>query len=454
MPTLADLACYTKAVVHNCPDDAKQFLGLQIDSRKVVAGDVFVAIDAARDGHDFVQSAVEKGAIAALVERKLALDVPQIVVSDSIAAMAQFAKAWRMTMSAPVIALTGSAGKTTTKELMAAILATHFVGKEVLATAGNLNNELGVPMTLARLSGDQAAAVIEMGANHHGEIEMLTQMVQPTVGLITNAGSAHLEGFGSRDGVAQAKGEIYQQLADDATAVVNADSPYLPMWQEWIGARKQLSFGLQAGDFALEQSKGIESDKNGVTFSMVTPDGTYLVRLPLSGEHNVANALAAAACCYAVGVTVENIVLGLARATGAPGRMQKVATPMGCLVDDTYNANPESVKAAARWLAKQTANTLVLGDMAELGENATELHAEMGAYAKEVGVQRLICVGENAEQTAQAFGAHGLACDSVDVATEELLRVWSKDSTVLVKGSRAARMERVIKQLQKKMGCM
>lgn len=451
MPNLQWLANSVEGTLLNAEHAEIVFSALQIDSRKVDAGDLFVALVAARDGHDFAAQAMENGAVAVLVSKPLAVDIPQVMVADTKLAMAHFSAAWRQQFAGPVIALTGSAGKTTTKELIAAILREHYTGKPVLATQGNLNNDLGVPMTLSALNASKAAAVIEMGANHAGEIEQLTRWVAPSVGLITNAGTAHLEGFGSRDGVANAKGEIYQQLGADAVAVVNADSHYLPMWLNWIGGRKHYTFGLQQGDFTLAH-ENITVTQSGLQFGMQSPEGVFEVQLALSGEHNVANALAAVACCYGVGVRIETCVSALAYASGAPGRMQRINTPTGVLIDDSYNANPESVKAAIRWLAMQPLSTLVLGDMAELGENAVDLHREMGAYALAQGVTKLITVGDTAQQSANAFGEDAVHCPTIDAAVVTLQAGWDETGTVLVKGSRAARMERVIEKLQEKMG--
>jgi UDP-N-acetylmuramoyl-tripeptide--D-alanyl-D-alanine ligase len=417
------------------------------DSRAVAAGALFVAIAGDRfDGNDFVADASTKGAAGALVSRLATAALPQVEVRDTRRALGALAKAWRTNFSLPVVAVTGSSGKTTLKELVAAILG---VSRPICVTEGNLNNEIGVPLTLMRLSAEHHALVIELGANHAGEIDYLASLVQPTVGVITNAGASHLEGFGSLAGVAAAKGELLDHLPRAGTAVLNADDPFRG---EWL-ARARCEFKVTFG-FSTQADCRVSGEPvfgaSGSEFTMRLPDGEEAdVWLPLLGRQNVANALAAAAAAHAVGASAEDIVAGLARAAPVRGRLRSLAGRSGAtLIDDSYNANPASVRAALDHLAGLGGRRiLVLGNMAELGPTGRALHAEIGAYARG-RCDLLFAVGDLAEEAAAAFGGEGRAVRDIDAAQAALEPLLGGDVTVLIKGSRVMGLDRLVKRLE------
>lgn len=412
------------------------FANFQIDSRKVQSGDVFVALKAARDGHDYVAAAADKGAVAVLVERQVDVNVPQLIVADVREAMAAYARWWRRQWMGPVIGLTGSVGKTSVKQLCAAIMAqlgsTH-------ATPGNLNNDLGVPMTVLGIQPTHQAAVVEMGANHPGEIALLVSIAEPNVVVITNAGAAHLEGFGSIDGVAHSKAEIYRHGPAAATAIVNADSPYKEKWLADVGSRKVLTFSFAMETADCYASNVVETDA-GQRFTLHVQGEQVEIALGLPGQHMVTNAVCAAAACFAAGASLAQVAAGLNDAVATPGRMQVASVAGVKVVDDSYNANPESMKAAIDWLAGQAGTrTLVLGDMAELGDESAQHHAEVGAYAKGK-VDQLFTLGVASAATAAAgAGKHFTEFEGL---VNELAQTAA--DVVLVKGSRGAAMERVV----------
>ncbi len=413
--------------------------GVCTDTRRLQPGQLFVALQGPNfDGHDFVPAALEAGAAACLVSRPVAS--PAIVVEDTRRALGELARAWRQRFRLPLIAVTGSNGKTTVKEMLAAILAS---GGPILATRGNLNNDIGVPLTLFELDGAHRAAVVEMGANHPGEIAWLVSLARPGVALVTNAGPAHLEGFGSLEGVARAKGEIFAGLPADGIAVINADDAYAPLWRELAAGRRIVSFGLrQPADVSAEwQATG-----RGSRLRVHTPAGDFETDLPLPGEHNVMNALAATAAALAAGVSPQNVARGLAGVRAAPGRLQIRPGPAGStLIDDTYNANPASLAAALRVLQTFPGrHLLALGDMGELGPEAEALHAEAGRLAREAGVARLVAVGSMAAAAAAAFGPGAERCADRAQAVALLREELGRDDVLLVKGSRASRMDEVI----------
>lgn len=421
------------------------FAGAAIDTRQLQPGQLFVALPGEHvDGHDFIAAAQQAGAAGALVERVQDCDLPQICVADVRAAFAKLATQWRQQCAIPVIAITGSNGKTGTKELLASILRTRFGADAVLATQGNLNNDLGVPLTLMRLSAQHQVAVIEMGASAQGEIVQLAAIAQPYIGIVTNAGPAHLEGFGGLDGVAQGKGELFAALPADGVAVMNADDVYFAQWQQRTTAH-QRTFGQQpAADFRAEMHA--DSSALASHFTLHTPQGAVAIELPLVGQHNVLNALAAAAAAQAVGCDLHHIQTGLAAVVPVAGRLTPHVLPCGAqLLDDAYNANPGSVKAAIDWLASLPGQrVLVLGVMAELGDNAAALHADIGVYAQQAGLQHLLAFAE-AAPAATAFGVP--AYNDLPTLLADLSTYLTADTTVLVKGSRSARMERVVTAL-------
>jgi len=449
------------------------FASVSTDSRVLRAGALFVALSGPNfDGHDFVAAAAGCGAAAALVERRVAADVPQLVVADALAALSAFARAWRRQFQIPLIGITGSNGKTTTKELIGAILAQ--LGP-TLVTRGNLNNHIGVPLTLLELTAQHRHAVIEMGASGPGEIEHLAMLAEPTIGIVTNAGAAHLQGFGSLAGVAEAKGELLRSLSPQGVAVINADDRYAASWRDSTSARQVTTFGFeQPADFTARKVRvGVDSSSFRTDFELVTPAGSRAATLALGGLHNLRNALGAAAAASAAGASLDDLVAGLARIRPVAGRLDlKPAVCGAYIIDDSYNANPGSLKAGLDVLASLAAPGvthtgatagapempgslwLVLGEMKELGPNADELHAEVGRYCRERGIGRLLAIGEGARHAVSAFGKGGAWFADMDALIEAartgLLRSMAAGSAgviMLVKGSRANRLERFVAAL-------
>lgn len=425
-----------------------EFVSVTIDSRRLHRGDLYVAIKGERhDGHAFIDEAAAKGAVAAIVSAPQNSALPQIVVDDTRLALGRLAAAWRARFDLPVIGVTGSNGKTTVKEMIAAILRQRG---EVLVTEGNLNNDYGVPLTLLRLTGQHRYAVVEMGANHLGEIAYVAALARPTVAVITNAGAAHLEGFGGLDGVARGKGEIYAALGSDGTAVLNAGDHYAAYWTSVIGNRTVLRFGASDADVmpVPGSERFLTAPAMGMSFTMRTPKGDAPVELQLLGTHNLINACAAAAAALAVGAEPDDIRRGLSSMQPVKGRLQlKQINTQVRVIDDTYNANPSSLRAALQVLtALGGRRVLVLGDMGELGEGTTDLHAELGKEAHAAGVQELYVTGELSRHAALAFGAgaqHFAAQQELIDALRRRIGGVQEELTVLVKGSRRAQMDRV-----------
>ena len=421
-----------------------RFEGVSTDSRSVEPGNLFVALVGERfDGHEYLAQAAGRGAAAAAVCREVPAELPLVRVADTRRALGRLAAFWRRRFEIPLVAVTGSNGKTTVKEMTAAILG---AGREVLATRGNLNNDIGVPLTLFRLDERHRAAVIEMGANHPGEIAWLTTIAAPTVAVITNAGPAHLEGFGSLEGVAEAKGEIYSGLRPGGTAVVNADDAFADLWRSLAAPRDVLTFGL---DRPADLSADWRPAGGGSRLSLRTPWGYAELELPLPGRHNVINALAASAAALAAGASLDEVVQGLGGMRAVSGRLQFLAGIAGArIIDDTYNANPASLGAALEVLAATPGeHWLVLGDMGELGPGAAELHAEAGRQAAASGVSRLFTLGELAGEAARAFDGHARAYQDREALLGDLREAMHGDLVILVKGSRRMRMEQVVEAL-------
>lgn len=417
------------------------YLRVCTDTRSVRAGDLFVALKGERfDAHDFVAQAAAQGAVGALVSRTLDAPIAQIVVPETLQALQALAASWRADFELPLIAVTGSNGKTTTKQLLAALFAARG---PVLATEGNLNNHIGVPLTLLKLCGDHRTAVVEMGASAAGEIDLLARLAAPTVGIITQAGDAHLEGFGSRAGVAKAKGELFAVLRD-GTAVINADDAYVGLWKQLAGSNRIVTFGFAA--HADVRAENLRSSAEGNQFTLLTPEGAAEVSLPLPGRHNIANALAAAAAGVALGLPAPLIAQGLQRVEAPKGRVVSHRTSEGGrVIDDSYNANPSSLAAAMTMLSKEPGRrVLVLGDMAELGPTAAALHARAGTEAKALGLDALFTLGTLSAEAARVFGIGGKTFTELDALVAALKPLLNKGTTVLVKGSRSARMERVV----------
>ncbi|RFF29711.1 UDP-N-acetylmuramoyl-tripeptide--D-alanyl-D-alanine ligase [Wenzhouxiangella sediminis] len=418
--------------------DDVEVLGMIHDARRVQPGNVFCALPGERhDGHEFLEQARGNGAAAALVAREVDDVLPQLVVEDVREAMGRLARAWRDTLDVAVVGITGSNGKTTVKEMTAAILSTQGA---TLATEGNYNNELGVPLTLARLDASHRFAVIEMGCNRPGDIAYLAGIARPDVGVVTNAGPAHLERLGSVEGVARTKGEMFSGLPDEGTAVINADDDYAPMWREMAGDRRIISFGMTGS-----------ANVSGVLASGLghinTPAGDFEFAPVLPGRHNFYNALAATAAAVALEVPLDDIADALARMKSLPGRLQFRRHPDGWqILDDTYNANPASLYAALQVMSEMggDAHWLVLGDMGELGPDGERLHAEMGQAARDLGVSRLFTIGELARASSDAFDGDARHFASRQALIDTLAAELHAGVTCLVKGSRSMGMERVV----------
>ncbi|MCY3803363.1 MAG: UDP-N-acetylmuramoyl-tripeptide--D-alanyl-D-alanine ligase [Gammaproteobacteria bacterium] len=415
---------------------------LSIDTRTLHQGDLFIALVGERfDPHELIAAGHAKLAGALLVEHALDVPNPQIVVRRTHAALQDLAKAWRAKFKVPVVGITGSNGKTSVKELTREILSTQG---DVLATQGNLNNHIGVPLTLLDLNEGHRHAVIEMGANHAGEIENLARLASPDIGVISNIGPAHLEGFGSLEGVARAKAELYRYMNPRGIAVVNADEPYLPLWREDIGTRRQVSFGIrQDADVT-----GEKTDSRKVRIRM--PTGEINTTLQVPGQHGLYNALAAAAVCTGLEIGIEDIRTGIESAKPVPGRLVRLEGIHGaCVLDDTYNANPASLSVALDVQAQEPgAHWLVLGDMGELGAESIALHKKAGIMARKSGITRLLAVGKLAAHAVETFGQDGEHFlehrDIIKVLCDEL----DDQVCVLVKGSRAMRLEKVIEGIR------
>jgi UDP-N-acetylmuramoyl-tripeptide--D-alanyl-D-alanine ligase len=411
----------------------------------MIPGALFVALRGKHfDGHVFVAQAREKGAGAALLEQLVNDPLPQIKVTDSRIALGRLAAYWRQRFEHPVVAVTGSNGKTTVKEMIASIL--NQAGP-VLATQGNLNNEIGVPLTVLGLDPTYHFAVIEMGANRSGEIGYLSRLARPQVALITNAGPAHLDGFSDLKGVARAKGEIFQGINPGGIAVLNSDDPHFTYWRALAGKLQVIDFGLTRS--AEVTAHNLVTDTESSHFSLVTPMGKAEVQLSLPGQHNVLNALAASAVAIALGLDVDRISAALATLSPIPGRLQLRHGVGGVrLLDDTYNANPASLKVALELLTKFPGeHSLVIGDFAELGEESAALHEAMGRQARAAGVNRLYTLGHLSAFAAEAFGKralHFLEQRSLLAALQEEQR---PNVTMLIKGSRCMRMEQIVAAL-------
>jgi UDP-N-acetylmuramoyl-tripeptide--D-alanyl-D-alanine ligase len=437
-----------------------RFAGVSTDSRSIASGELFVALRGERfDGHDFVRDVLAHGAAAAMVDS--AWDVaggdtlPLLRVADTRLALGALAGYWRRQFDLPLIGVTGSNGKTTVKEMCSAILREHERRDDldppetVLATTGNLNNDIGVPLMLLRLHAGHRAAVIEMGMNHPGEIDYLTRLARPTVAVVNNAQRAHLAGLGTLADVARAKGEIFAGLAEEGVAVVNADDPHADLWRELAAGRTLVRFGLDA---PAEVRASAMPLAYGSRVTLTAVQGSVEFELPLPGRHNVANALAAAAACLAAGVSLGTVAEALSRYTGIRGRLQLCRGRQGArVIDDTYNANPDSMRAAIDVLAALPGRRVfVMGDMGEVGEAAGQYHDEIGGYAKSRGIDRLLALGELSAAAAHNFdggGSHYRHIEDLLAALEELL---AGDTTVLVKGSRFMRMERVVAAITEK----
>ncbi|KRE85497.1 UDP-N-acetylmuramoyl-tripeptide--D-alanyl-D-alanine ligase [Rhodanobacter sp. Soil772] len=422
--------------------DGAEITGVAIDTRKLQSGDLFVAIKGERaDGHDYLDEAAARGAVAVLVTRKVDSELPQVLVNDAVLALGDLASAVRAQRDVRVIGITGSNGKTTVKTLVASILSRHG---RTHVSAGNFNNELGLPLSLLSMPQDTEYAVFEMGAGKPGDIAYLAAIARPDIGLVTLIAPAHLARMGSIEGVAETKGALYQALPADGIAIINADDAFASFFGGLAGARRQLRFGLdQPADVGADI---IEQRVDGSRFVLSTPHGDAEVALPLPGRHNIANALAATAVALALEVPLDTIVAGLEQVPGVAGRLRRETMDGGwTLIDDSYNANPSSMAAAIDTLLLAGGERwLVLGDMAELGADARALHAGIGARARERGVDRLFAVGPLGVATVEAFGAGGEHFDDKAALIAALKSRVHAGVTCLVKGSRSAGMEQVV----------
>ena len=427
------------------------FTDVVSDSRTLKRGQLFVALQGPNfNGQDFVGAALQAGAAGAVVGAAQPVALPQILVPDTQAALERAARSWRAHFAGPLVGVAGSNGKTTAKEMTASILAQ---AGECLATRGNLNNHIGVPLTLMRLTPGHRFAVIEMGANRAGEVAALVALARPSIGLITNAGAEHLEGFGTLEGVARAEGEMVAGLTPAATAVINADDEFVSLWRGSTPARV-VTFGVrQRADFtATDVRASVGAHGFRTHFRLSAPQGSAAIELSLGGAHNVANALAAAAAAAAAGATLEHIAAGLAAVRAVPGRLQFKQSASGAwLIDDSYNANPSSMRAAIEVLATLSGRKwLVLGDMGELGAFAADAHTDIGEFARAQGIERLYATGPLMQRAVESFGAgarwYGAAAE-LTAALHEALRGAGPEVRLLVKGSRSNRLERVVEAL-------
>lgn len=434
-----------------------EFSAVSTDTRSINPGEVFFALRGERfDAAEFVAQAAAKGAAGAVVDAPVDVPLPQVQVADTRLALADFAREWRQRSGVKLIGITGSNGKTTVKELIASICRVAFGEEAVLATRGNLNNDVGLPLTLLNLREQHKVAVAEMGANHPGEIAFLASIAKPDVAVLNNVARAHIEGFGSIEVVAETKGAIVDGLGAAGTAVLNHDDAFFPEWRERAGEATVVSFGDNAAaDYRAENVEAIvRRGKPAFAFDLVTPAATLPVALPLAGRHNVYNALAAAAAAMAAGATPDDVAAGLATAENVPGRMRAFRHSSGAMIfDDAYNANPDSVAAAIRSLAEFKGKAwLVLGDMGELGDDAVEMHRETGRLARESGVEGLFCIGELGKEIGAGFGPGARWMKSMDELESALRDELVPGRNVLIKASRFMGLDRLVAVLEEKEG--
>ena len=422
------------------------------DSRDIRPGDVFFALQGERfDAHDFVDEVLAQGALLCVVSRAdCAAKAGCLKVDDTARALAQLAHAWRMSLPGlTVLGITGSSGKTTVKEMAATVLRYSLGEAAVLATAGNFNNHIGLPLTLLRLTPAHRYAVIEMGMNHAGELAELTRIARPDIALVNNALRAHIGcGFNDVSDIARAKSEIYQGLPPHGMALIPAEDAHVTLFQTAAGAYPQRSFGLRQGDVWVDE---LELAPLSSRFVLHAGDAAAAVNLPVAGQHNIANAVAAAALVFSAGFRLAEIAAGLAQFHNIKGRLQLKTSYLGARVlDDTYNANPDSMKAALAVLARfEAPRVFVMGDIGELGDNAPALHAEVGAYAREAGIEQALFLGEHSRRAQQAYGG-GRHCADWAELYRALADIHCAEATILVKGSRFMQMERAVEALMQR----
>lgn len=443
-----------KACLAQVCGPTQQFTSVSTDTRTLQPGALYVALRGENfDGHRFVEQAIKAGATGILVSQpaEASAEITVMLVADTLIALQQMAHASRVAFDGPVIAVTGSNGKTTTKEMIAAVLRAHYGADAVLATTGNLNNHIGVPLTLLARKASHKIAVIEMGMNHFGEIALLTELTEPTIAAITNAAPAHLEGVGSLAGVAEAKGEIFAGLRAGGVAVLNADDYFLPYWQVLNRERAVTTFGLAATENATGKSGALPGQ---MLLNSSDHSGPVEIQLPIEGEHNVSNALAAVAVARTLGVPDSMIKRGLEATVNVSGRLTSRPFINGTtLIDDSYNANPASMRAAAQVLVGHaTPRYLVLGDMGELGSTTEQLHEALATDLSKLPLDGVFTLGPKMKRVAHIFGSYGQAFDEVDPLAVSLYPRLTAGATLLVKGSRSMATERVIKKLEQMAG--
>lgn len=427
----------------------KEFQGISIDTRSLQPNNLFIAIAGERmDGHDFIEEAYKKGASAAIVSRHIESPLPQLLVKDTTLALGKLGAAWRDHFHAPIVAITGSNGKTTLKNMIASIMVAACDGDEakVLATQGTLNNHWGLPLTLSRFNQQHRYAAIEMGMNHFGEIEYLTKITRPNVAVITNAAASHLEGLGDVAGVARAKAEIFLGLPENGIAILNRDDAFFPFWHELLGKHHYITFGFHPD---ADVRATIHQATLTQNITLHTHKGDIDVAFPLLGKHNVHNALAAAAATLAVNIDLNAIKAGLESSKPASGRLQLHTLDNGVnIIDDTYNANPFSLQAAVNILANfDGKKILVLGDMKELGAEAKALHQAAGLAIRVAGIDYLFTYGELSANTSQTFGEGAYHFNEQEKLVNALKPFLYNTTTILIKGSRSMHMEKVVAEL-------
>lgn len=419
------------------------------DSRRIQAQQLFVAIQGERfDGNTFAAEALKLGAAAVMISEPNQTVSPAILVTDTRLALGKLANVWRRHLQAPITAITGSNGKTTTKEMLNAILvASTGNSQAVHATYGNLNNDIGLPLTLLKARAHHQQIVLEMGMNHLGEIAYLSRIAQPNVSVIINAGTAHIGELGSRENIAKAKGEIFDGLVEQGMAVINADDTFADYWRSLNTSRKVMTFALNnAADVTATFSEEAQSS----TVQLTTPNGVVSFQIPMLGIHNIYNALAASTAAVALGIDNTCIAKGLSSFGGVRSRLEyKQGMNGAVLIDDTYNANPDSMKAAINVLSHLNADRVfVMGDMGELGADAVAMHAAIGDYAREHNIQHFISTGDSSQYASKAFGSHAQHFTDVELLADHVKTLMKTGVTVLVKGSRFMKMERVVKLLE------
>lgn len=445
---LSQIAQFTRAKLNTeLHGDDAAIARVVTDSRKLQPGDLFIALRGEHfDGHDFLQVAERQGAMGVVVEQlDSALKLPQLVVSNTLLALGQIAALNRAAFHGPLVAITGSSGKTTVKTMVASILREC---NSVLVTEGSLNNHIGVPLTLLNIHAEHQIAVIEMGASAAGEIAYLCELARPDIAVINNVMPAHMQGFGSLAGIARAKAEIYQGLVRDGVAVVNIDDAFAPDWLAQLRGRKTITVSL-TDETADCFARSPRCMANSVSFSLVLHQQTVDICLNALGEHSIRNALTAAACAAVAGANLQQIQAGLAAFAPVSGRMSRHIGHGGALIiDDSYNANPGSVRAAIDALAAMQQDTvLVLGDMGELGEQAEQLHAEIGSYARERGLSKLFTVGTLSRHAHESFGVGAQHFSSQPDLIDALKTIANAHTAILIKGSRSAKTDVIVRAL-------